>query len=176
MIGLVIALIAGVLEADAGCDASITRTRCQPHASCLVLLAFAVLFIVTITPVAKKYDRYMLPALTMLIPIAAWGYAQIRSRWAARWAAPIVSIAAAAISLMYWPYLLMHYNFLLGGPEAAQQHFAVGWGEGLGAAANWINEQPNGLQSTAATAAVPSFAPIFSGRSTLVGRSRSGVE
>ncbi|MBI5563476.1 MAG: glycosyltransferase family 39 protein, partial [Chloroflexi bacterium] len=164
MIGLVIALIAGVLNArgrmqDAG---SKNQTVAQPLASCIVLLAFSLLFIGFITPVAKKYDRYMLPALTMLIPIAAWGYGQIRSRWAA----PLVSIAAAAISLTYWPYLLMHYNLLLGGPEAAQQHFAVGWGEGLGAAANWINEQPTGLQSTVATAAVPSFAPVFSGRST----------
>ena len=128
----------------------------------LTLLAFAVLFIVFITPVAKKYDRYLLPALVMLIPIAAWGYGQIRSRWVA----PIVSIAAAAISLSYWPYLLMHYNFLLGGPAEAQQHFAVGWGEGLGAAANWLNAQPDSLQAAAATAAVPSFAPIFSGRAT----------
>ncbi len=157
MIGLVVALAALFI-----------RVRTTQHATRrdlytnLALLAFALLFIIVITPVAKKYDRYMLPALTMLIPIAAWGYAQIRSRWVA----PIVSIAAAAISLMYWPYLLMHYNLLLGGPEAAQQHFAVGWGEGLGAAANWINEQPDGLQATAATAAVPSFAPIFSGRST----------
>jgi len=163
LIGLVIAFITSVL---------ITRGRRQeaggkkqtslPYlAACLVLLAFSLLFILFITPVAKKYDRYMLPALTMLIPVAAWGYGQIRSRWAA----PLVSIAAAAISLAYWPYLLMHYNLLLGGPEAAQQHFAVGWGEGLGAAANWINAQPNGLQATTATAAVPSFAPIFSGRS-----------
>ena len=166
MIGVVIALIAGVLEVRGRRQEASNKQQAstQPLASCLVLLAFSLLFIIAITSVAKKYDRYMLPALTMLIPIAAWGYAQIRSRWVA----PIVSIAAAAISLMYWPYLLMHYNLLLGGPETAQQHFAVGWGEGLGAAANWINEQPDGLQSTAATAAVPSFAPIFSGRSTLL--------
>jgi 4-amino-4-deoxy-L-arabinose transferase-like glycosyltransferase len=163
MIGLVVALMAGVLKIRGRTqDARHTQhaTR-QSLASCLVFLAFSLLFLVAITPVAKKYDRYMLPALTMLIPIAAWGYGQIRSRWVA----PVVSILAAAISLMYWPYLLMHHNLLLGGPAAAQQHFAVGWGEGLGAAANWINERPDGLQSAAATAAVPSFAPIFSGRS-----------
>jgi len=129
-----------------------------------LLLAFAVLFLVFITPVAKKYDRYMLPAFVMLIPIAAWGLAQIR--WRAIFA--IVMIAQVLIVLSLWPYLLMHYNALLGGAAEAQHHFAVGWGEGLGAAANWINAQPNGLQSTAASAAIPSFAPIFSGRSTLM--------
>lgn len=155
MIGLVVALVAIII--------TVRTQRIARHGLLinLTLFTFALLFLVAITPVAKKYDRYMLPALTMLIPIAAWGYGQIRSRWVA----PLVSILAAAISLMYWPYLLMHYNLLLGGPAAAQQHFAVGWGEGLGAAANWINEQPDGLQSAAATAAVPSFAPIFSGRS-----------
>jgi len=156
-IGLVVAFAAVIISARTTHHASRRDLKTN-----LALLAFSLLFIIFITPVAKKYDRYMLPALVMLIPVAAWGYAQIRSRWAT----PLISIAAAAICLTYWPYLLMHYNLLLGGPEAAQQHFAVGWGEGLGAAANWINAQPNGLQSTAGTGAVPSFAPIFSGRST----------
>lgn len=168
MIGLVIALIASVLITRGTLRVQEARNKqqaiMQHLASCIVLLAFSILFMIFITPVAKKYDRYLLPALTMLIPIAAWGYSQIRSRWAV----PLISIAAAVIALAYWPYLLMHYNLLLGGPGAAQQHFAVGWGEGLGAAANWINAQPDGLQSAAATAAVPSFAPIFSGRSTVL--------
>jgi hypothetical protein len=59
----------------------------------------------------------------------------------------------------------MHYNALLGGAPEAQQRFAVGWGEGLGAAANWLNQQPDGLQSVTATSAIPSFAPLFSGHS-----------
>ena len=128
---------------------------------CLWLLVFAVLFIIFITPVAKKYDRYMLPAEAMLILAAAWGIGQIRSV-AVR---TLVAGGAAAMVMVYWPYLLMHYNPLLGGVAEAEKHFAVGWGEGLGAAANWINQQPDGLQSAAATTAVPSFAPIFSGLS-----------
>jgi hypothetical protein len=103
----------------------------------------------------------MLPAEAMLIPIAAWGLGQIRSRLIQT----IAVIGAAVLVVINWPYLLMHYNLLLGGVEEAQNHFSVGWGEGLGAAANWINAQPDGLQSTAATTAVPSFAPIFSGLS-----------
>lgn len=159
MIGLIVAVAAVIISARTTHAASRRDLKTN-----LALLAFSLLFIIFITPVAKKYDRYLLPALVMLIPIAAWGYGQIRLRGAA----PLVSIAAAAIGLAYWPYLLMHYNLLLGGPAAAQQHLAVGWGEGLGAAANWINAQPNGLQATTATGAVPSFAPIFSGRSALL--------
>ena len=113
----------------------------------------------------------MLPAEALLILVAAWGIGQIRSG-VVRW---LAVIGAAALVLLNWPYLLMHYNVLLGGAPEAQNHFAVGWGEGLGAAANWINRQPDGLQATAATTAVPSFAPIFSGQSRNTVRSRSGV-
>jgi 4-amino-4-deoxy-L-arabinose transferase-like glycosyltransferase len=126
-----------------------------------LLFAFTVLYLIFITPASKKYDRYMLPAAAMLIPIAAWGLGQIRSRVIQT----IAVIGAALLVVINWPYLLMHYNLLLGGAGEAQNHFSVGWGEGLGAAANWINAQPDGLQSTAATTAVPSFAPIFSGQS-----------
>jgi 4-amino-4-deoxy-L-arabinose transferase-like glycosyltransferase len=127
----------------------------------LLLFSFTVLYLIFITPASKKYDRYMLPAEAMLIPIAAWGLGQIRSRAIQT----IAVIGAAVLVVINWPYLLMHYNLLLGGAGEAQNHFSVGWGEGLGAAANWINAQPDGLQSTAATTAVPSFAPIFSGQS-----------
>ncbi len=132
-----------------------------PMFSMIVVLLGAVLFILFITPVAKKYDRYMLPAAALLILAAAWGLGQIRSRVVRA----LALIGAALIVIVNWPYLLMHYNWLLGGPAEAQTRFAVGWGEGLGAAANWLNQQTDGLQATAATSAIPSFAPIFSGQS-----------
>ncbi len=136
------------------------RSGTQTFAA-IVLLIGAALFLAFITPVAKKYDRYMLPAEALLILVAAWGIGQIRSR-VVRW---LAVAGTAALVLLHWPYLLMHYNALAGGAPEAQKHFAVGWGEGLGAAAKWINQQPNGLQSVAATSALPSFAPIFSGQS-----------
>jgi 4-amino-4-deoxy-L-arabinose transferase-like glycosyltransferase len=157
---VVIGLIGAVVGAVAARRKPSTAKRSTELLAGVLLLAFVVLFVVFITPVAKKYDRYMLPAAAMLILIAAWGWGQIRSR-AVR---TIAVIGAAAIVLIHWPYELMHYNILLGGAAAAQNHFAVGWGEGLGAAANWINQQPDGLRSAAATTAIPSFAPIFSGQ------------
>ncbi|HSD83763.1 MAG TPA: hypothetical protein VLG46_07895, partial [Anaerolineae bacterium] len=126
----------------------------------IILLLGAALFILFITPAAKKYDRYMLPAEAWLILVAAWGLGQFRSGVVRS----LLLSGAAALVLINWPYLLMHYNLLLGGAPQAQQRFAVGWGEGLGAAANWINQQPDGLRSTTATSAIPSFAPLFSGK------------
>ena len=153
VIGLIVALIVIVVAA--------WKRSGTPTFAVIVLLIGAALFIALISPAAKKYDRYMLPAEALLILVAAWGIAQIRSGVLRS----IVLIGAAALVLLNWPYLLMHYNFLLGGAGEAQKHFAVGWGEGEGAAANWINAQPDGLQATAATSAIPSFAPIFSGKS-----------
>jgi 4-amino-4-deoxy-L-arabinose transferase-like glycosyltransferase len=151
--GLMAALIAIVVAAWKRSD--------RQTFAVIVLLLGAALFIALITPAAKKYDRYMLPAEALLILIAAWGIGQIRSGVVRS----IALIGAAGLVLLNWPYLLMHYNALLGGAPEAQQRFAVGWGEGLGAAANWINQQTDGLQSTVATSAIPSFAPLFSGQS-----------
>jgi 4-amino-4-deoxy-L-arabinose transferase-like glycosyltransferase len=151
--GLIAAFIAIIITAW-------KRSDRQAFAVILLLIG-AALFIALITPAAKKYDRYMLPAEALLILVAAWGIGQIRSGVVRA----IVLIGAAALVLLNWPYLLMHYNALLGGAPEAQKRFAVGWGEGLGAAANWLNQQPDGLQSVTATSAIPSFAPIFSGRS-----------
>lgn len=132
-----------------------------PKFSVIVVLLAVVLFIGFITPVAKKYDRYLLPAEALVILAAAWGIGQIRSGVVRA----LAVIATVLIVIVNWPHLLMHYNWLLGGPAEAQTRFAVGWGEGLGAAANWLNQQADGLQATAATSAIPSFAPIFSGQS-----------
>ncbi len=150
--GLIAALIGIVVAAW-------KRSDTRPF-GVIVLLIGAALFIALITPVAKKYDRYMLPAEALLILVAAWGIGQIRSR-AVR---SLALIGTAALALINWPYLLMHYDLLLGGAPEAQKRFAVGWGEGLGAAANWINQQPDGLKATVATSAIPSFAPLFSGQ------------
>ncbi len=152
-LGLVVALVMIMVNAW-------KRSNVQTF-SVIALLIGVALFIALITPAAKKYDRYMLPAEALLILVAAWGIGQIRSRSMRT----LAVIGAVALVVINWPFLLMHYNLLLGGAAEAQQHFAVGWGEGLGAAANWLNGQSDGLQATVATTAIPSFAPLFSGQS-----------
>jgi 4-amino-4-deoxy-L-arabinose transferase-like glycosyltransferase len=150
--GLIVALIALVVAA--------WKQSSTGAFAVILLLIGAALFVALITPAAKKYDRYMLPAEALLILVAAWGIGQIRSGVVRS----LAVIGAAALVLLNWPYLLMHYNALLGGAPEAQKRFAVGWGEGLGAAANWLNRQSDGLQSVVATSAIPSFAPLFSGQ------------
>ena len=155
----------------------------------IVLGLIAALIAIVVAAWKQQRRRRLFAVIVLLIGTALFialhhaGRQEIRSVYAARRSdvdsdrglghranpiargAPIAVIGAAVLVLLNWPYLLMHYNLLLGGAPEAQNHFAVGWGEGLGAAANWINQQPDGLQSTAATSAVPSFAPIFSGQS-----------
>ena len=59
MIGLVIGLIASVLITIGKRQAAGGKQQPSrpPLAACFLLLAFSLLFIVFITPVAKKYDR-----------------------------------------------------------------------------------------------------------------------
>jgi 4-amino-4-deoxy-L-arabinose transferase-like glycosyltransferase len=103
------------------------------------------------TIAGKKFDRYLLPALTPLILIAGWGWTQLAARvkWLQQtaWRAPALLIAVVALQLASalptFPYYLSYYNPLLGGSARVQQSMMVGWGEGLDQAADYLNQQPN---------------------------------
>jgi 4-amino-4-deoxy-L-arabinose transferase-like glycosyltransferase len=80
-------------------------------------------------------------------------------------------VLLAVLNAAYWhPYGIAAFNQLLGGATAGARTFAIGWGEGLSEAADWLNQQPDiadvrvaatmttGLQSylrTGAQAVVP---------------------
>jgi len=68
------------------------------------------------------------------------------------------------ITLLFLPYPLTAFNPLAGGPWVAARVLPVDWGEGMGAAARWLNHLPNAEQLTVAASSVPSFAPLFEGR------------
>ncbi|MGD1997225.1 MAG: hypothetical protein PVH62_10685, partial [Anaerolineae bacterium] len=63
---------------------------------------------------------------------------------------------------------LTYYNPLAGGPFVAARVLPMGWGEGAGAAARWLNRLPQADQLTVATASVPSLASLFTGRAVPV--------
>ena len=46
------------------------------------------------------------------------------------------------LGFAHYPYYLTYYNPLVGGSATAPKVLMVGWGEGLDAAATWLNEQP----------------------------------
>ena len=100
---------------------------------------------------AKKFDRYLLPAVPALVVLASLGWWLLlervrqpigaarpgRSGWRCSARLPLVST---------YPYPLSYYNPLLGGGAAAQRTVMIGNGEGLDQAARWLAAQPNAAE------------------------------
>jgi hypothetical protein len=111
------------------------------------LLLFALGFGLMMTLGAKKFDRYLLPAVPALVILASlgWWVVLVRLRQASLRTALGVGLAALICLplLVTYPYPLSYYNPLLGGGPAAQRSVMIGNGEGLDQAARWLREQPN---------------------------------
>ncbi len=116
---------------------------------------------------ATKFDRYLLPALPALALVAAGGWSVLLGRWrGARWVAVApAALAAGQLALLapHFPACLTYFNPLLGGAPAAERVLAVGQGEGLDAAAEWLNRAPDAETMVVATWDAPAFAPYFRG-------------
>ena len=136
--------------------------------SALGLIAFALLFAAVMTLSAKKFDRYLLSVFAVLDIVAALGWLGLtqallgwwherRSRTAPAGAVPARSapsrlsgwVVLAAIFLLHglfafthFPYYFTYCNPLVGGSRTAPDVLMAGWGEGLDAAAEWLNQQP----------------------------------
>jgi len=145
-----------------------------------LLLLWAGLFLLAITPAAKKFDRYILPAVPALLLAAAaiWGTWSLRvsargARRGARWARvvlPAVVGAQALFWLAYAAYPLTAYNPLVGGGWTAARVLPAGWGEGISAAGRWLAaSQPDAAQRTAIAGIAPALAPFFPGRALVDG-------
>jgi len=154
----------------------------------LLLLAFALGFGALMSLGAKKHDRYLLPAFPPLALAAALGWEYLSRRVMSRRVMSrrvdeyptssthpsfphssfthllIPIIIQLTLTLPFTPHPLTAFNPLAGGPWGAARVLPVDWGEGAGAAARWLNQLPNAGQLTAATSSIPSFAPLFNGR------------
>jgi hypothetical protein len=111
------------------------------------LLAFAFGFGLMMTVGAKKFDRYLLPAVPALVILASLGWWLLAVRLT-RPSVRAVGAAALAVLLVFplasvYPYPLSYYNPLIGGGPAAQRSVMIGNGEGLDRAAAWLAAQPN---------------------------------
>jgi hypothetical protein len=149
--------------------------RHWPVAPAFILLAWAGLFLVAITPAAKKFDRYMLPAIPALILLAALGWvAWTRAGgWLGkRWQQGLLTAALLGqvlYWLLFWPYPLAAYNLLVGGPWTAMRVMPVGWGESISTAGRWLaDSQPDAEDEAAVSGIAPSLAPFFSGQTLLI--------
>ncbi len=119
-----------------------------------MLALFAVLFVLALTMLSKKMDRYLLSIFPALNIIAAWGWIRALDwtgkRWhvstLARWhvdtltrgAWLLVGLLLGVNLAWYHPYELAYYNPLLGGGPVAARTVLVGWGEGLDQVAKFI--------------------------------------
>jgi hypothetical protein len=133
----------------------------------LILLAYAVVYVLMITIGGKKQDRYILPAFPALSALAALGYAKasdLKARSAHfKWVLPSVLFVQAAFVLSHYPYYFTYYNPLLGGGAAAARTMIVGWGEGLDQAAKWLNTLPDAQNLDVVAWYSTTFEPFFEG-------------
>jgi hypothetical protein len=132
------------------------------------LVLFAGLFTIFITLGAKKFDRYLLPVFAPLDLVAGIGWVAaagwLKARLVARRsgsqtgemhrlvkAIPLLLVLAAiawqmSTIIQTYPYYISYYNPLLGGSRRAPQVMMIGWGEGLDAAAAYLNARPDAAQ------------------------------
>ena len=156
----------------AGLILGLIRVRRLPadrRFSFLVLLAFALLFGAMMTLGAKKHDRYLLPIFPSLALAAALSLPEVRGSGSPRLrvsASPHLLLVALQLILLlpFAAHPLTYANPLLGGPVVGARLISLDWGEGMGAAARWLNRLPEAERLTVAAVNVPSFAALFVGR------------
>jgi len=149
------------------------------------LWVYALLYLLVMTLATKKSVRYMLPAFAAFAPLAADGLLRL-SRWVAS-SVPVwrkregndhestgafrrpplllgFGLLLLGFSLLYAPYYFSYYNPLLVGWRWAPRAILVGWGEGLGDAARYLNQRPGAAQTSVAAWYDWAFAPFFVGQ------------
>jgi len=133
--------------------------------SATVLLTFSLFFMLGMTLGAKKFDRYILPIFLALDVLAALGWVGViqftveqltkvrtfalpRLRLQPHLVPWLLTFGVAGLlhglpGFLHYPYYFTYFNPLAGGGTTASHVLTVGWGEGLDAAAEWLNQQPN---------------------------------
>ena len=137
----------------------------------ILILTWAFVFLLIITPAAKKFDRYLLPVVPGLLLLAgvAWAGWAGRSprRGRALW---ILPGAQALFWLAHAAFPLAAYNPLVGGGRTARYLLPAGWGEGVSMGGRWLAEsQPDAAERAAIAGIVPALAPFFPGRALVYG-------
>jgi 4-amino-4-deoxy-L-arabinose transferase-like glycosyltransferase len=157
LVGLVVGLVA------------LRRLPTERRLAFITPIAFSVIFGAMMSLGVKKHDRYLLPALPPLTLAAGVGWSYLKHSLA-----PKLPYLLLPIQLLLALAFLLHpltcANPLAGGPWIAARVIDLDWGEAMGEAARWLNQQPDAEQLTVATNAVPTFASIFKGRAVPLDR------
>lgn len=139
----------------------------------LGLVAYIILFIIPISLISRRGDRYILPvffASGMLAVLALWWLADGLPAFLRRLQitpARLTGLAILAQSffvLLYHPYYLAYYNPLLGGHHTAPYQINIGWGEGLDLAARYLDRITGSDKPQVAAWYSNQFAPFYSGQ------------
>lgn len=149
------------------------RPREAAFVTAVILLAWVILFLLVITPAAKKFDRYILPVVPALLLLAAavWVWWANLRPVAGRLALPLIVGAQVVYWALFATYPLGAYNPLVGGPYTAVRVLPIGWGEGISASGRVLaRTEPDVANRRAIAGIVPSLAPFFPGETLVEGR------
>ncbi|MFB0545769.1 MAG: ArnT family glycosyltransferase [Anaerolineae bacterium] len=151
----------------------------QERVTLLLLLLCALSFTLFMSLGLKKSDRYLLPVFPLVDILAAVGLCRLgkevgkrriwlRGKEKHRFTLAGVGLISVlflqmGFSLPQHPYYLTYYNPLFGGGWLAPQALSVGWGEGLDAAARYLNGQEGAAEWKVASWYSAQFAPFFVG-------------
>ncbi len=130
----------------------------------LLLACAALLILLALTAAPKKFDRYALPVIPLILVLAACGLLWLGTRLPAllRRGAGLIIAASASITLLsLHPYYLAYYSPLIGGSAYAPKTVPIGEGEGMDLAADWLNAQPDIASSVVATWSPPTIQPYL---------------
>jgi dolichyl-phosphate-mannose-protein mannosyltransferase len=129
------------------------------------LVWFAVLFVLLLTPGAKKLDRFALPAIVALTTaggvLLGRAIGRVKTKAVAAGAIVVALAAQTTPGLALAPNSLGAFNWMLGGPPAARHVILAGGGEGLGEAGAILNRL--GATSVATTRRT-GLSEVFEGR------------
>lgn len=164
------ATLAGLVMAAAAFPLRMTPFDRRPvRKTALVMLIFALAFLVLMTIIGKKFDRYILPTFLSLDVVAALGWAAL-AQWIAaavdrrrRSTSPqsakgtrattamVIALLVMLVALgplhglltaLHFPYYLTYFNPMVGGTRRAPEVLFTGWGEGLDQVGAWLDQQP----------------------------------
>lgn len=139
----------------------------------LGLVLYIVLFMVPISAVARRGDRYILPvyfAAALLSAMALWWLAGKLPRQISRLKLTPGRLVGALLALQavsvlaYHPYYLAYFNPAVAGPWLAPKYINVGWGEGLDRAAAYLNTIDSAERPEVAAWYSNQFAPYYHGQ------------
>lgn len=158
------------------------------------LLLYAILFVIYMSLLSKKQERYVLPAVVALDMLAGWGYQQVtlayhsptrpasvltanpgagqanlrasdRRSFTVQALAPLLLLVVQfAFVWPTVPYYSTFYNPALGGAAQAQKVLLIGRGEGLERAVDYIQSQARDKVPQVASWYGTTVSTLFDGR------------